>query len=150
LEKLAMPHAFNRKDGRVVGKHQGAHFFTIGQRKGLNVGGTPEPLFVLSIDVNENIVYVGQGQEHPGLYRMGLFIDEADIHWVRPDLTMNNGETREYLVRIRYRQPLQKAKLLREPSGMFIVFDEAQRGIAPGQFAAWYNNDELVGSGVIS
>lgn len=142
---------FNYKptDGKKVGTHQGAHFFTIGQRKGLNVGGTPEPLFVLSIDVDENVVYVGQGQEHPGLFRSGLFIPESDIHWVRPDLAMKIGESKEFLVRIRYRQPLQKGKLVRETSGMFIVFEQAQRGIAAGQFAAWYLEDELIGSGVI-
>ncbi|PKP37292.1 MAG: tRNA 2-thiouridine(34) synthase MnmA, partial [Bacteroidetes bacterium HGW-Bacteroidetes-15] len=107
------------------------------------------PLFVLAIDVDENVVYVGQGQEHPGLFRKGLFIPESDIHWVRPDMAMKIGESKEFLVRIRYRQPLQKGKLVRESSGMFIVFEQAQRGIAAGQFAAWYLEDELIGSGVI-
>ncbi len=150
LEDIASTIQYKPTDGKVVGKHQGAHFYTIGQRKGLNVGGTPEPLFVIATDIERNIVYVGQGQEHRGLYRKGLFIPEIDIHWVRPDLAMGIGERRDYLVRIRYRQPLQKATLVREQNGMFIVFDEHQRGITAGQFAAWYNNDELVGSGVIA
>ncbi len=149
LNEVSADFNYKPTDGKKVGTHQGAHFFTIGQRKGLNVGGTPEPLFVLAIDVDENVVYVGQGQEHPGLFRKGLFIPESDIHWVRPDMAMKIGESKEFLVRIRYRQPLQKGKLVRESSGMFIVFEQAQRGIAAGQFAAWYLEDELIGSGVI-
>lgn len=140
---------YSPNDGKKVGTHNGAHFFTIGQRKGLNVGGTPEPLFVIGTDVEKNIVYVGQGQSHPGLFRKALFIPKNDIHWVRPDLAMHFGEVRDYSIRIRYRQPLQKGKLFCEEEGLYITFEEAQRGITPGQFAAWYNNDELVGSGVI-
>jgi tRNA-specific 2-thiouridylase len=149
LYELATPVRYKPTDGKVVGKHKGAHFYTIGQRKGLNVGGTPEPLFVIATDIKRNIVYVGQGQEHGGLYRKGLFIPEVDIHWVRPDITMSIGESKDFLVRIRYRQPLQNAKLFREPEGMYIVFENAQRGITAGQFAAWYQEDELMGSGVI-
>ena len=141
---------YKPSDGKVVGMHQGAHFYTIGQRKGLNVGGTPEPLFVIATDVESNIVYVGQGQEHPGLFRMGLFIPKDEIHWIRPDLAMFVDETRAYSVRIRYRQPLQKATLLFKIDGLYIVFDLPQRGITSGQFAAWYDSDELIGSGVIS
>ncbi|MFP4556149.1 MAG: tRNA 2-thiouridine(34) synthase MnmA [Bacteroidales bacterium] len=150
LKEVSSQYAYSAMPGKKVGTHNGAHFYTIGQRKGLNVGGTPEPLFVIAIDVDENIVYVGQGKNHPGLFRSGLLIPADEIHWVRPDLLMKVGETKEYLVRIRYRQPLQKAKLFMKADGMYIVFEQPQRGIAAGQFAAWYDNDELVGSGVIS
>lgn len=150
LKYLSADYNYKPSDGKIVGKHQGAHFYTIGQRKGLNVGGTPEPLFVLSIDVNENVVYVGQGQDHPGLFRNGLFIPKTEIHWIRPDLAMKVGDSMDFMVRIRYRQPLQKAKLALKEEGMFIVFDNPQRGIAAGQFAAWYLDDELIGSGVIN
>jgi tRNA-specific 2-thiouridylase len=143
-------HPFYSKEmGKIAGGHSGAHFYTIGQRKGLNIGGRPEPLFVLSIDVIENIVYVGQGHDHPGLNRFGLYINETEIHWIRTDLKMNPGEKRMYKVRIRYRQPLQEACLYKTEKGIYILFDQAQRGITSGQFAAWYDNDELIGSGVI-
>jgi tRNA-specific 2-thiouridylase len=134
----------------MTGKHRGAHFFTIGQRKGLNVGGKIEPLFVIATDMGRNIVYTGQGKDHPGLYRKGLFIPADDIHWIREDLKMKPGEDRKLLVRIRYRQPLQKASLTIKKDGMYIVFDLMQRGITPGQFAAWYDGDELLGSGCIA
>jgi len=149
LEELCSPWTYGKEDGTWVGKHQGAHFFTVGQRKGLNVGGKEEPLFVIATDVRNNRVYVGQGQSHPGLYRPGLRVLPGEIHWVREDLVMKPGEAREYLVRIRYRQPLQKASLHMTGEGMYILFRKPQRGIAPGQFAAWYEGDELVGSGVI-
>ncbi|MDX2283591.1 MAG: tRNA 2-thiouridine(34) synthase MnmA [Bacteroidia bacterium] len=137
-------------DGRVVGTHDGAHYFTIGQRKGLNVGGKPEPLFVIEADTQENIVYVGMGEEHPGLNRQGLFIPGADLHWVRGDQALAPGESRRMRARIRYRQPLEAVTLYREPEGLYLIFDQPQRGITPGQFAAWYEDDELIGSGVIS
>lgn len=140
---------YSVNDGIIVGKHHGAHFFTIGQRKGLNVGGKPEPLFVLATDTENNIIYTGQGQDHPGLFRKGLFIHAKDIHWINPDLEMQAGEERNYKVRVRYRQPLQKAHLMREQEGMYITFSDLQRGIAPGQFAAWYEGEELLGSGII-
>ncbi len=149
LEDLCRPWNYTKEDGSWVGKHQGAHFFTVGQRKGLNIGGREEPLFVISTDVENNRIFVGQGQSHPGLYRPGLRIIPEEVHWVREDLRMEPGESREYLVRIRYRQPLQKAHLHMTRTGMFIVFRRAQRGIAAGQFAAWYDGDELLGSGVI-
>jgi tRNA-specific 2-thiouridylase len=150
LKVLCTAPSFDPSMGKAIGTHQGAHFYTIGQRKGLNVGGKVEPLFVLATDTIHNIVYAGQGHGHPGLNRYGLFIPLQDIHWIREDIQMQAGEKRSYLVRIRYRQPLQKATLHMENSGLFIVFDEAQRGITPGQFAAWYHQDELLGSGVIS
>ncbi len=150
IEELSKPYDYNPEDGFKVGTHIGAHFFTIGQRKGLNVGGKAEPLFVISTDIKNNIIYVGQGKNHEGLYRTALFIKAKDLHYIRPDLEMQIGESRNYLVRHRYRQPLQEAKLIRKPEGMYILFKEKQRGITAGQFAAWYDNDELVGSGVIN
>lgn len=136
--------------GKVVGKHQGAHYYTIGQRKGLNVGGTKEPLFIIATDVASNAIYTGQGHTHPGLFRKALFIQGNEVHWVREDLTLKDGETMEVMVRIRYRQPLQKATLHMFDNGMYIAFDEPQSAITEGQFAAWYIDDELIGSGVIS
>jgi tRNA-uridine 2-sulfurtransferase len=148
-EDYSIPCSYKSADGKVIGRHRGAHYYTIGQRKGLNVGGKEKPLFILATDIKENIIYTGQGQEHPGLYRKGLYIREKDIHWIRTDLEIKPGEERSYMVRIRYRQALQKARLHRRENGIYIVFDEAQRGITPGQFAAWYNEGELLGSGVI-
>lgn len=136
--------------GKVVGKHQGAHYFTIGQRKGLNVGGTKEGLFIIATDVETNSIYTGQGQNHPGLFRKALFIQENEIHWVRKDLELKDGETMDVMVRIRYRQPLQKATLHKFDNGMYISFEEPQSAITEGQFAAWHIGDELIGSGVIS
>ena len=150
LSELTEPVRYKPSDGRIVGKHNGAHFFTIGQRKGINIGGYKEPLFIIGTDVNKNILYVGEGQSHPGLYRKGLLVKKDEIHWIRPDLVMNEGESRDYIVRIRYRQPLQKAKLFRRKEGIYIIFNKLQRGIAPGQFAAWYDGDEVIGSGVIA
>ncbi len=136
--------------GKVVGKHQGAHYYTIGQRKGLNIGGTKEPLFIIATDVASNAIYTGQGHNHPGLFRKALFIQDNEVHWVREDLALKDGETMDVMVRIRYRQPLQKATLHRFDSGMYIAFEQPQSAITEGQFAAWYSNDELIGSGVIS
>jgi len=135
---------------KVVGKHQGAHYFTIGQRKGLNVGGTKEGLFIIATNVETNSIYTGQGQNHPGLFRKALFIQENEIHWVRKDLELNDGETMDVMVRIRYRQPLQKATLHKFDNGIYISFEEPQSAITEGQFAAWHIGDELIGSGVIS
>jgi tRNA-specific 2-thiouridylase len=136
--------------GKMVGRHQGAHYYTIGQRKGLNVGGTKEPLFIIATDVDTNTIYTGQGQNHPGLFRKALFIQENEIHWVREDLKLNDGETMDVMVRIRYRQPLQKATLHKFDNGMYISFEQPQSAITEGQFAAWHIGEELVGSGVIS
>ncbi|HET8808963.1 MAG TPA: tRNA 2-thiouridine(34) synthase MnmA [Flavobacteriaceae bacterium] len=136
--------------GKVVGKHDGAHFFTKGQRKGLAVGGTQEPLFVIDTDVKNNIIYTGQGKNHPGLLRKGLFVSQEEIHWIRPDLKLEPGEEMKVLARIRYRQPLEKATLHQTENGMYVVFENPQTAIAEGQFVAWYLGEELVGSGVIS
>ncbi len=149
LSELTDPIKFEPNYGMTIGTHNGAHFFTVGQRKGMNVGGHKEALFVIGTDVQENIVYVGEGQNHPGLNRKGLFISSEEIHWIRPDLNMAPGDCRDYMVRIRYRQPLQSARLFCRQKGMYIIFDKLQRGIAPGQFAAWYDLDEVIGSGVI-
>jgi tRNA-specific 2-thiouridylase len=149
LKSISSPFRYSKNDGFKVGEHNGAHFFTVGQRKGINVGGKPLPLFVIATDIDENILYVGQGQEHPGLYRKALFIKNEEIHHVRPDLALNPGEEIELDIRHRYRQPLQKAKLYMKEEGLYIVFEKEQRGITPGQFAAWYQNDELIGSGPI-
>ena len=142
--------AYSINDGKIVGKHQGAHYFTKGQRKGLAVGGTVEPLFVIDTDVNENVIYTGQGKSHPGLYKSALFITNKELHWIREDLALKVDETLKVLARIRYRQPLQKAMLHKVESGLYIEFEEPQSAITEGQFAAWYLDDELVGSGVIS
>ncbi|MHA7863890.1 tRNA 2-thiouridine(34) synthase MnmA [Flagellimonas marinaquae] len=141
---------YSETDGKVVGEHQGAHYFTIGQRKGLNVGGTKEPLFVIETDVDKNIIYTGQGKSHPGLLRNTLFIKEDELHWVRPDLALGVDEKMEVMARIRYRQPLQPATLYKVENGLFVDFEEKQSAITEGQFAAWYVEDELIGSGVIS
>ena len=149
LKGITAPYLYNRSDGHIVGRHKGAVFYTIGQRKGLNVGGKEKPLFVISVDVENNILYVGQGHDFPGLNRKGLRINRSDIHWIREDMEIKPGRSEEMMVRIRYRQPLQRAKLFSKEDGMYIVFEKLQRGIAPGQFAAWYQGDELIGSGVI-
>ncbi len=150
IEKSVKPYDFSVAHGVIAGEHRGAHYYTIGQRKGLSIGGKSLPLFVLGIDVEKNIVYVGQGHNHPGLNRKGLFIASDEIHWIRPDLALKSGEEKDCLVRIRYRQALQKATLFMREKGLYILFDEWQRSIAAGQFAAWYYGDEVTGSGVIS
>ncbi len=152
LALLAAPHTYTPADGKKIGKHTGAQFYTIGQRKGLNIGGHKESIFIISIDIENNNIYVGEGHSHPGLYRKGLKIENPEIHWIREDLQMEVGERRRFLVRIRYRQPLQQATLYREEDGLYIVFDKPQRGISAGQFAAWYTpgEEEMIGSGVIS
>jgi tRNA-specific 2-thiouridylase len=144
---FAKKFAYTAADGKIVGTHNGAHFFTVGQRKGLAVGGTKEPLFVLAIDVQKNCIYVGEGKDHPGLYRTALWIDQADVHWIRPDL--ETGQPLAVQARIRYRQPLALATLHPTAAGMYLVFDAPQSAIAAGQFAAWYLDNELIGSGVI-
>ncbi|MBP6425331.1 MAG: tRNA 2-thiouridine(34) synthase MnmA [Flavobacterium sp.] len=136
--------------GKVVGKHQGAHYFTIGQRKGLNVGGTTDPLFIIATDVETNTIYTGLTSQHPGLFRKALFIANSELHWVRTDLALANGHSMEVMARIRYRQPLQKATLYQFETGMYVAFEEPQSAITEGQFVAWYIDDELIGSGVIS
>jgi tRNA-specific 2-thiouridylase len=150
LAFMAKKRVYHLEDGKVVGKHQGAHYFTKGQRKGLAVGGNAEPLFVIETDVIDNVIYAGQGKSHPGLYKNVLFVKSNDVHWIREDLTLQTDETLEVLARIRYRQPLQKATLYKVAGGLYVEFDAPQSAITEGQFVAWYIKDELVGSGVIS
>ena len=152
-EKLvfeAKKNSYVPENGKVVGKHQGAHYFTIGQRKGLNVGGTKEALFIIATDVKSNSIYTGQGTNHSGLFKKTLRVQPSDIHWIREDLRLKNNEIMHVMARIRYRQELQKATLYHFDSGLYVSFDKPQSAITEGQFVAWYKGDELVGSGVIS
>ncbi len=149
LAALAEPYHYTVRDGKKIGTHNGAHFYTIGQRKGLGIGGRKESLFIIATDVDENVIYVGEGDSHRGLYRKALRIETRECHWVNPAREMKVGERERYMVRIRYRQALQSAELIAREDGLYILFDEEQRGIAAGQFAAWYDGDQLVGSGVI-
>ncbi len=149
LEYFTEPYNYQQVSGRKAGEHQGAHYFTIGQRKGLGIGGTPLPLFIIDTNTDSNVVYTGQGEDHPGLFRKGLFVPSIDVHWVREDLKLSVGETADYKVRIRYRQTLESARLFMREEGLYIIFNIPQRSMAPGQFAVWYAEDELVGSGVI-
>ena len=149
LKYYAEKYHYSPTDGKVVGQHDGAHFFTIGQRKGLHVGGTVEPLFVIDTDTEKNIIYVGEGHAHPGLFRRTLFVKKEDIHWIRTDLALSLHQSMEAMVRIRYRQPLQKATLYLNDSGLYIDFTTPQSAITSGQFAAWYIEDEVIGSGEI-
>ena len=135
--------------GKIVGKHDGAQFYTIGQRKGLNIGGHKDSIFVIETDIPKNIIYVGEGHTHKGLSRSCLRVAPSEIHWIRRDLAMEPGDIRRYRVRIRYRQPLQDATVIMRENGMYILFDTPQRGITPGQFAVWYDGEEMLGSGVI-
>ncbi|GGW33351.1 tRNA 2-thiouridine(34) synthase MnmA [Arenibacter certesii] len=150
LSFYAQKPVYQVTDGKVVGEHQGAHYFTKGQRKGLDVGGTKEPLFVIETDVEENVIYTGQGKRHPGLFRKTLFVNLEELHWVRTDLALEVDQSMEVMARIRYRQPLQKATLYRIDAGLYVDFEEKQSAMTEGQFVAWYIGEELVGSGVIS
>jgi tRNA-specific 2-thiouridylase len=150
LDFFATKYQYNKLDGKVVGKHLGAHYFTKGQRKGLAVGGTKEPLFVIETDVRENVIYVGEGKHHKGLFRSVLFVSNEEEHWIREDLKLKNQESLDVEARIRYRQPLEKAILHKVENGIFVEFQNPQSAIQEGQFVAWYQNEELLGSGVIS
>ena len=150
LEFLSKKIKYEKSDGKVIGKHQGAHYFTIGQSKGLGIGGHKESCFLISRDMETNTIYVGEGKNFPGLFRKALKIENNEVHWVREDLRLQNGESTELMVRIRYRQTLEKATLYQFEEGLFIEFENPQSAIAEGQFAAWYDGEELLGSGVIS
>ncbi|SDE24584.1 tRNA 2-thiouridine(34) synthase MnmA [Riemerella columbipharyngis] len=141
---------YKKSDGKVIGKHQGAQFFTIGQSKGLGIGGHKESCFIISRDMETNTIYVGEGKNFPGLFRKVIKINPTDIHWVRNDLRLKNGETMPIMARIRYRQPLEKVTLHQYDKALYIEFENSQSAVAEGQFAAWYIDDELIGSGVIS
>ena len=147
--QLSIPFSYTEDMGQKVESHQGAHYYTIGQRKGLHIGGRPFPSFVIGINTTTNTVYSGQTDEHPGLNRYALFIENEDIHYLNQNYSLEIGEEKDFLVRIRYRQPLQEATLIRKENGLYILFKEKQKGITPGQFAAWYLGEELFGSGVI-
>jgi tRNA-specific 2-thiouridylase len=150
LQNAVQPYDLNETDGEEIATHSGAHFYTIGQRKGLGIGGLKQPPFVIGIDVEKNIVYIGEGQNHPALYRKGLFVRNEELHYIRPDLELQNGENAQCLCRIRYRQELQKAVIYKRSDGLYVIFENLQRGITGGQFAAFYFDDELFASGVIS
>ena len=150
LVQKAKKYHYTASDGTLIGEHQGAHFYTIGQRKGLGIGGFEAPLFVIDTDVAKNIIYVGEGKSHPGLYRDTLKVSPEEVHWIRTDMMLRTGDSLEVLARIRYRQPLQKATLFHTQEGLLITFEEPQSAITPGQFVAWYLDNELLGSGAIA
>ena len=150
LAFFSKKYVYTINDGKIIGKHQGAHYFTKGQRKGLAVGGTKEPLFVIDTDVQENVIYTGEGKNHKGLYRNTLFVNNDELHWLRTDLELKSGESMSVLARIRYRQALEKASIFKVDKGLYVEFEHMQTAITEGQFVAWYANDELLGSGVIS
>ncbi len=150
IKVLAQPPVLHPSDGKIIGEHNGAHYYTIGQRKGLGIGGFKTGLFVIGTDTKENIIYLGEDEDHRGLNRAGLFIRQEDIHWIREDRRLQPGEECCYSARIRYRQPLDQCCLYMREEGLYIIFNQLQKGITPGQFAAWYEGDELVGSGVIT
>lgn len=149
LAEQALAYPLVREMGEVVGHHHGAQFFTIGQRKGLGVGGKAEPLFVVGVDTAKNIVYVAQGKHHPYLYRSVAYVPAAEVHWIRPSQQLNEGGSLRVMARLRHRQPLQPATLYAHMEGIYLKFDTPQRGITAGQFAAWYNGDELLGAGAV-
>ncbi|HLT74006.1 MAG TPA: tRNA 2-thiouridine(34) synthase MnmA, partial [Ohtaekwangia sp.] len=149
LADQTSPYVYAPDDGVAIGEHNGAHYYTIGQRKGLNIGGYAKPLFVIGTNTTDNVIYMGMGEDHPGLYRKGLFIAPEQEHWIREDLRLAIGESRRYMGRIRYRQPLEGCTLHRREKGLYIIFDRPVKSITPGQFAAWYDAEELIGSGVI-
>lgn len=149
LETVCTPISYTPAQGKVIGEHRGAHYFTVGQRKGLQVGGTGKPLFVIATDTLENVIYTGLGEDHPGLNRFGLFVSQDQIHWIREDLQLQPGKSAVYSTRIRYRQALSKATLIQYLHGLYVVFEHAQKGIASGQFVAWYEGNECIGSGTI-
>jgi tRNA-specific 2-thiouridylase len=149
LDALALPIHYTADQGKVLAEHNGAHYFTVGQRKGLHVGGTGKPLFVISTDTESNVIYTGLGEDHPGLLRTALFVKNEEIHWIREDLKLASGQSARYQSRIRYRQPLSGATLIQKENGLYVLFDQAQKGIASGQFVAWYSGEECIGSGTI-
>ena len=149
LAILSDPFSFSSDDGEVIGEHNGAYYFTIGQRKGLNIGGFKDPLFVIETDVSKNLVYVGMGESHPALFRKALFVNSNDIHWVREDLEIYENESLKVQFRIRYRQPLQSGTIYNFKKGLYILFENPISSVTSGQFVSWYIKDELIGSGVI-
>lgn len=149
LNELTAKYDLNPDLGEVIGEHKGAHYYTVGQRKGLNLGGFEKPIFVIGTDTDRNIIYTGMGEDHPGLFRKGLFVPNGEEHWIREDLRLTVGQSEKYYARIRYRQPLTQCTLHKKEEGLYIIFDRPQKSITPGQFVAWYRDEELMGSGVI-
>ena len=150
LQLLSSPFSFSSSDGQEIGEHNGAYYYTVGQRKGLNIGGFKDPLFVVQTDVSNNIIYVGMGESHPALFKKALFVCSNEIHWIREDLKIDENETMQIEFRIRYRQPLQSGTLYRFKKGLYILFDKPISSVTAGQFVSWYINDELIGSGIIN
>ena len=150
LQLLSSPFSFSSSDGQEIGEHNGAYYYTVGQRKGLNIGGFRDPLFVVQTDVSNNIIYVGMGESHPALFKKALFVNSNEIHWIREDLKIDENETMQIEFRIRYRQPLQSGTLYRFKKGLYILFDKPISSVTAGQFVSWYINDELIGSGIIN
>ena len=150
LELLSAPFSFSPDDGEDIGEHNGAYYYTVGQRKGLNIGGFSEPLFVLETDVSKNIIYVGMGESHPALFKRALFVSSNEIHWIREDLKINENQTMNIIFRIRYRQPLQSGTIYRFKKGLYILFDKPISSVTSGQFVSWYIDNELIGSGIIN
>ncbi len=150
LQFLSSPFSFSSSDGQEIGEHNGAYYYTVGQRKGLNIGGFRDPLFVVQTDVSNNIIYVGMGESHPALFKKALFVCSNEIHWIREDLKIDENETMQIEFRIRYRQPLQSGTLYRFKKGLYILFDKPISSVTAGQFVSWYINDELIGSGIIN
>ena len=150
LQLLSSPYSFSSSDGQEIGEHNGAYYYTVGQRKGLNIGGFRDPLFVVQTDVSNNIIYVGMGESHPALFKKALFVNSNEIHWIREDLKIDENETMQIEFRIRYRQPLQSGTLYRFKKGLYILFDKPISSVTAGQFVSWYINDEHIGSGIIN
>lgn len=149
LQLITKPYIYSPDEGKEIGEHNGAHYYTIGQRRGLNIGGYSKPLFVIGTNTADNVIYMGMGEDHPGLYRRGLFISNTEEHWIREDRKLAPGESQTYLARIRYRQRLEKCTLYKREEGLYVIFDKPMKSITPGQFAAWYDEEELIGSGTI-
>ncbi len=149
LQLITKPYVYSPGEGKEIGEHNGAHYYTIGQRRGLNIGGYSKPLFVIGTNTADNVIYMGMGEDHPGLYRRGLFISNTEEHWIREDRKLAPGESQTYLARIRYRQRLEKCTLYKREEGLYVIFDKPMKSITPGQFAAWYDGEELIGSGTI-
>ncbi len=141
---------FDATDGQCISRHQGAYYFTRGQRKGLNIGGKPQPLFIIHTDVEKNLIFVGQGEDHLGLYSAGLFVDDKEAHWLRPSVTQRVLDSDNVQGRFRYRQELFFCQVLKSQNGYNILFQEPQKSVSPGQFIALYLEGEIVFSGVIS
>ena len=150
LELLSASFSFSPDDGEEIGEHNGAYYYTVGQRKGLNIGGFSEPLFVVETDVSKNIIYVGMGESHPALFKKALFVNTNEIHWIREDLKINENETMNINFRIRYRQPLQSGTVYRFKKGLYILFNKPISSVTSGQFVSWYIDGELIGSGTIN